>query len=1744
MLFSMVPGNVAFATEAAGTEKQVTEAVVETNGLDTEDTSGELSEEETITEVEDSEEPDDSEETEGELEIPEVEEDSDSDEDAGDEIDEDDISVKKSLKICGFTKSSVRTFAAVRNYSTIESDAESLFGHSYGTGSGQYVCASYVAAVLKKHTDTGIESGVKNAVSGGSVARVEDLITYMEGSSKYKRVCSVVGNTKYTDKTASKTKELAAKAASDAGNKAHTKLYSLMKSGTIKGGDIIAYTDGSSYGHIAILSKYAVESTANANKYTVAVFHASGSAYPSGYGFADWSLGGGSTVSTKSLESLDDAIETMSEGSGRKGFIIYRAVGKADLKKTSSDTGISNNGTGYTFKDIKYGLYNNKSCAESNLVTTMTLNAKGETDAVSVEPGTYYFKEISSNDYYKTSSTVKSVTVTAGSTKTVTMQDTPETGSINVKKVSAGNAPNCSLYSLAGAEYSVLDSDMKEVGHVTTDANGNTPAASGLAFGTYYVKETKASPGFKLDDCSKGTIDEMHKVTISPSNKNATVTCTEPWQGDPLSITIEKQGSDGTNANLAGAVFRISHYGAYYNTAAELAGKTPTATWFVQTKWIDGKAQMEFRQASKYLAADYTSSPFYLSEDNEICFPLGTVTVEEIKAPNGFVLDGATAKIGNANMSGNLYIAHETFDEATQTTLLSFLGTNGETNISVTNRSLSVTNQPDRVDISFVKKDYKTDKTMAGIPFKITDTVTKESHIIVTDKNGKASTLNSFCAHSDNTNGNDKAQTYDNLPVTGIWFAGTGKEAVDNTKGALPGGTEYVMEELPCEANKGKQLIEPYKFTPSGQTMDLGTITNVPVPSIRTKAWDKETGQQMSAAGKDVTIVDTVSYNYLTAGKTYTSKGIFMDKDAYEKDGSIIPLKDKEGNYIRANKTFTVDKEFKQSNQEKCGTVDVEYQLNAETLDGKAYVIFEYLYNGESKDLIEVNEDGTVNEDGIIIDRDGNGVKHTDPEDADQTGLFAGISTSAWTKETGINSVAASGNLEITDTVFYKGIAKDKEYTLKASLAYLEEETKDDKKETVEKQVLDKNGKPVTAGKTFVPVDTKGEVDVEFPAFDASGFKGKKIVVYEELYLGDVLIASHKDSSDTDQTIYFPEIKTTARDSVTEDHYSLAGREVSIIDTVKYNNLAAGKEYTISGKLMNQTDGKPLLDAAGKEITASATFTPEKTDGEVEVVFKFDGSLLAGSVTVAFESLEYNGVRIAVHEDIKDEAQTIRFPGIKTSLRDAETGIKNTFIDNEVTLIDTVTYTNLKKGCKYRLSGYLMKKQTNVPVLVNGEKVTGSAEFTAEGETGTVDVTYQFDGTKSDLISKEGQPSNIVCFETLTVAQDYAETGHYETVTKDAYDEKTYETKMVCNQCGMVISTLSDEEFEAHTKEHGEYTETVTEGETIHHDAETTEEYVVDSEAVTKDIVVAVHEDINDVDQTVTVPRGNTIAREKESGSHTAFPGEKVTILDSVYYSGLVVGKEYTIKGQLYVKPENVTDKTVPEPLLADDKPVTADTTFTASSESGEITLEFTFNASALQGKSVVAFEDCYHDSKLVFTHADLTDADQTVNFPKIGTTAKDKDGSKTLPAGRSVTLVDTVEYENLTPGENYVVYGKIMDKSTEKAAVSKGKEITAKAEFTPEKANGTVDVTFEFSTSGMANCDLVAFEDVRTKDSNVSVAVHEDINDKGQTVTVTDAPKTGDITLFTWFVAIAVISVAGIGIVLYRKRKNSRMYE
>lgn len=838
---------------------------------------------------------------------------------------------------------------------------------------------------------------------------------------------------------------------------------------------------------------------------------------------------------------------------------------------------------------------------------------------------------------------------------------------------------------------------------------------------------------------------------------------------------------------------------------------------------------------------------------------------------------------------------------------------------------------------------------------------------------------------------------------------------------------------------------------------DLSDIDQaVKFPSAHTTATDEKTKDHYAPSVGVREIKDVVDFTGLLPDKTYHIKGELMNKKTGEaitdnagnpivveenfitsKGQESVITKDKYGSVgpvkITNNTPFDSKTDFMDTVSKKHlvdGNVTVTFNVPTEKLQGVTTVAFE-----------------TISIDGLEV------ITHANINDEAQTDYFPGGSTTLTDSETEDHIANADRSVKLTDVVSYTNMKPETEFTVTGTLM----------DRTTKKAVVDADGKEVTSTVKFITPaaaegekTVSGEVKVVFE-FNASSLKNHTVVAFEKMWRNDldtdVLMWQHEDYNDKEQTVHFPEGKTTIKDNDTGNHItSEVLKEITLVDHVYYSNLLPGKEYTVNGTLMDKETGKPLVDKDGKKVTASTTFTaPAAEDGKdsvsgvVDVTFKFKGGdYLAGKTLVAFETCQYKGKDVFVHEEIEDAPQTTYVPDGHTTFVDNATKDHIAGITEKMSLTDTVYYENLKSGETYKVTGVLMDKETGKPLLINGKKVEVTKEFTIDpkpivdekgneikdqdGNTmmapvsGNIDLTFEFEG------SDELKGKTLVAFETMTY----------------------------------------------------------------------------------KDVEIFVHKDLKDEEQTVHIPDGHTNVVDKDTKDRISKADKEVTLIDTVTYSNVLAGKEYEVTGTLM-------NKETGEPILVDGKEVKSTVKFTAPTPedgskyvSGTVDVTFKFDGSALAGKAVVAFEKVTYKGITVFTHADINDNDQTDYFPDGHTTITDNNTKDQITyAQGEISITDTVHYEGLLAEREYEVTGVLYDKKTGKPLKINGKEVTASTKFTTpaakegkETVDGTVDVTFKFAGSkGLEDSEFVAFETVTR--NGAEIFVHADIDDVAQTVTV-----------------------------------------
>ena len=650
----------------------------------------------------------------------------------------------------------------------------------------------------------------------------------------------------------------------------------------------------------------------------------------------------------------------------------------------------------YSIAGATFGIFSDQNC--SNQIGTLTTNENGETNEVEVTAGTVYIKELSAPNGYKLDTTVHSLKVEAGKTATLNVSDVPKVTEtlVDLFKIDmeTGKATAQGNAALAGAEFTWHYYDglytkdnlpekatrtwvTKTVAEKSSDGSihyvtklADAYKVSGDAFytqnekgvlplGTLTVEETKAPDGYLLDGDYMQAGDSIEQI-----------------KGMYLTQIIE----DGELAVLSGS-------NQYSVSDQVIRGGVKIQKRDLETK--DTKAQESATLKDTAFAIISLNENLVLVEGklykkNETVkmiqtgiggiattiddlLPYGKYKLEETKAPEGYLTDGAKAIEISITENGKI--------------------------VDLTDESHSIYNQIKRGDLEGVKIGAGTHKRLANVPFKITSKTTGESHIVVTDKNGQFSTASDWASYKKNTNAGKSSED-------GIWF---GTSEPDDSKGALLYDT-YEIEELSCESNKGMKLIPAFEVVVSRNKVkiDLGTLTDEYEKeiTIHTTATDKITGEKVIVAGKKVTIVDTVTLDGLEEGRKYQLKGWQMLK---EENAELLI----DGKRVESDYTFVADSEKMK--------VEISYTFDASELGEQNLVAFEELYDLKNpEEPVKVVEHKDIDDEGqtILI-----------------TERKISIHTTA-TDKNGKKEMEAGKDLTIVDTVTLEGLEIDTNYKL------------------------------------------------------------------------------------------------------------------------------------------------------------------------------------------------------------------------------------------------------------------------------------------------------------------------------------------------------------------------------------------------------------------------------------------------------------------------------------------------------------------------------------------------------------------------------------------------------------------------------------------------------------------------------------------------------------------------------------------
>ena len=1102
------------------------------------------------------------------------------------------------------------------------------------------------------------------------------------------------------------------------------------------------------------------------------------------------------------------------------------------------------------------------------------------------------------------------------------------TGTMYLTKTSANTAmtDNNSCYSLGNAVYGVYSNSActTKVGTLTTGTNGVSNPIS-VNEGTYYVKETSAPKGYKLDT-------KVHTVKVT-SGQTVVVKVQDTPLNDPAAIELNKIDADTGEtvqgaASLAGAEFTVKYYKGFYTE--ETLPSTATRTWVIATKAVkhsDGTTHYSTGLHDNYKVS---GDALYKSTQGRATLPLGTITIEETKAPEGYLLDGAylQAEGSTTKLSGK-YVA-----QITQKGDAAYLngGNVYSMNDKVVKGDIVIAKYAENnAEAGNGSSDLK--RPLKDVKFHLTSKTTGTVYTIKTDDQGIASTQQLL------------------------------EEDKRGKEGALPFDTYTVTEESPYEEYDEAdpwdvtidENLKTYYYILRNDTIDA------PISVVKK---DATTGNIIPVAGAKFQILDAEK-NVISLTVPYPSNKKMDTWETDETGSFYLPQKLEYGTYYL--------REVKAPEGYLLNTEEIQFKVTAERDWENPLVV-------ECEDVPamgKIHLKKTDKESGETL---AGAVFHviaaeniTTPDGT----LQAAKDEVVTTLTTGSDGTATSdalhfGKYKLVETKAPNGyVASEKSWNV--TLSYANQET-----EIVTEDITVTN--------------TPNEVKVK------------------------------KVDADSQEALAGVEFQVWKKGTSAKDTYTTGEDGTFTVKRLAPGTYCIQESEPAPGYELNEEIQEITVNADGTfggETTATVTFTDKKT---------------------------------VITETNAISADTLGKEGLPKT-------------DAKIT--DTVSMQHLYKSGQYKLKALLKDQETGDSYLVNGKEVTAEKNFSATASAMNVDVLITAD--LSNAVGKK-----LVVYEYL-----------YQ---------------------------------------------------------------IVDG----KEFLISSHEDIHDEKQTITIPKQEirTTAKDKNTQKSEGMAKKDATIIDTVNYSGLIVGQEYTVKGVLMLKGTN-------EPLLVNGKKVTAEKTFVPEKSSGSVDVEFTFDASALQGEAVVVFEHLYVQDVEVASHTDIEDQGQTVDYPEheIKTTAKDKDTQKSEGiAKKNATIIDTVSYSGLIIGQEYTVKGVLMLKGTNKPLLVNGKEITAEKTFVPEKSSGSVDIEFTFDASALKGESVVVFEHLYA--DGVEVASHTDINDKEQTVTyklgklkvtmpnqknsgLITALKTGDMLTVTPYIVLLMLAGAAILVLAKRKKKE-----
>lgn len=748
-------------------------------------------------------------------------------------------------------------------------------------------------------------------------------------------------------------------------------------------------------------------------------------------------------------------------------------IGYLEINKESALPLISNENTCYSLAGAQYGIYADEACTE--LKDMITTDDQGSARSRALEVGTYYARELVAPKGYALDPDSHEIDVRAGVTSELALSDLPQSdptptligkhdsimpyrGDHNGVQGGAttleGAQFNVSFYPTLAQDYSSVSPSRNWT--FQTDEHGIVNLRNGagclvqgdelffdshgfitLPLGTYVITETKAPTGYNRDETVY-----VKTVTGDATSEESISSFSPPLVPNEVirgGIEIEKRDIESQlltplgSASLDGAVFTITNDNANQVMVGGILFQPGEVCKYLAI--VDGQAK-----------TDTTALPF------------GHYSLREVASGEGYNLNEQVWE----------------FSIAQEGQMVSFSEAGNGTGSAIKNRVK-------RGDINFIKVREDDGARLAEIPFRITSKTTGESHVVLTDKNGIIDTSSDWIPHTRATNKNDSDE---HDPESGVWFGLTREgtsTSPDDEFGALPYDT-YTLEEIPCEANEGLELVRTeFSIYRDQQRLDFGVVENhLPEePWLATVATDGIEHDKLIYAASDSRINDHVRYGNLLPGQPYTLEATLVNTETGEVIDGVLGKTD----FVPTSST---------------GTTEVSIPANLLDQNAENVVVYETL----------------IKDDQVILE-------HHELDNTEQTIAVALplIGSQAFDASDYDHELENKTTASIVDIVRYQNLVPDEQYELRGTLMLKQTNSEG----IVQVAELAQNGNTISGEAIFTPAEREGSIDVSFD-FDASRLDpGSEVVVFERLYHDGIEVASHCDSEDVLQTVKIAE---------------------------------------------------------------------------------------------------------------------------------------------------------------------------------------------------------------------------------------------------------------------------------------------------------------------------------------------------------------------------------------------------------------------------------------------------------------------------------------------------------------------------------------------------------------------------------------------------------------------------------------------